>query len=488
MYTATNGEVEAPIEQGSSQAVAQIPRQNGEPNERTSLLDNGESRNDQAFRQKKFVILIISFSTLAILALFGVLGPLFLKHIHGKPIETPRNTYFNGSESFDSTVILISFDGMRSEYLDRGLTPTIEKLAHDGVRAEYMLPSFPSVTFPNHFTLVTGLYPETHGIIGNVFYDAKLNDTFVYTQPAHSWDSKWWGGEPIWITTVKQNQKSAVHMWPGCSTEFQKHGPTYVDEFNFTVGPTEKVKRVLEWLDMPAAERPTFIGVYVSDVDTAGHKFGPDSPEVDQSLSRIDSMISSLLAGFASRNLTEIVNLVIVSDHGMAQTSSNKLVYLDDLVDMSLLKGIYVHPLAGLVPKNPKDIHRIYKDLKKASQGEHWDVYLREDVPRRFHYSTNQRIPPIVCIPDVGWSFTTHKEYDPSNGPFHPFGMHGYDNLAPEMQASFVAHGPAFRKSNGKRIPGFPNVELYGILANVLNLEPATNNGTEAWNGGVFPA
>ncbi|ORX97843.1 Phosphodiest-domain-containing protein [Basidiobolus meristosporus CBS 931.73] len=441
----------------------------------------------QTFRQKKFALLFITFCTLAILTLFSVLGPIIIRHVNGEPSQAQRPTYFNGSETFESTVVLISFDGLRSEYLDRGFTPTIEKLGYAGVRAEYMLPSFPSVTFPNHYTLVTGLYPESHGIVGNVFFDSKYNDTFIYTKPAQSWDSKWWGGEPIWITTVRQHQRSAVHMWPGCSTEIHSHRPTYVDEFDHTVEPPAKVDRILEWLDMPASERPTFIGAYVSDVDTAGHQFGPDSDEVNKSLSRIDSMVSSLLTGLTRRNLTEIVNLVIVSDHGMAQTSSQKLVYLDDLIDMSLLKGIYVHPLAGLVPKNPTDTQRIYKKLKRASRGEHWDVYLREDIPRRFHYSTNQRIPPIVCIPEVGWSFTTHKEYDPSNGPFHPFGMHGFDNLAPEMQASFVAHGPAFRKSYGKRIPGFPNVELYGILAKVLNLNPARNNGTEAWNGGVFP-
>ncbi|RKP04785.1 alkaline-phosphatase-like protein, partial [Thamnocephalis sphaerospora] len=378
----------------------------------------------------------------------------------------------NGTDLFANTVVMISVDGMRADYLDRGRSPALTRMAREGVRAEYMEPSFPSITFPNHYTLVTGLRPESHGIISNTFYDPVLNDTFWYTRPEQSWDSKWWGGEPIWVTAVKQKQRSAVHMWPGSSSEIAGYRPTYVEPFNKKVKPNEKADRVLNWLDMPLDDRPQFIGVYVSDVDTAGHWYGPESYEVNESMERIDGMMSRLFSGLEQRNLTDVVNVIVVSDHGMTQTGNERIIYLDDLIDLDKIQAHHGAPLALLTPKRTEDIPELYSTLKNASHNLPFNVYLREEVPERFHFRNNQRIAPIVCIPYLGWVLVARADGFQANG------MHGYDNRARDMRASFIARGPAIRQSKGERIAGFPNVNVYGLVARILNLVPAINNGS----------
>ncbi|CAB4386770.1 unnamed protein product [Rhizophagus irregularis] len=377
------------------------------------------------------------------------------------PFIPPSGALFsNGTHKFHNTVIIVSFDGLRSDYLDRNVTPTINEFVQKGVKAEHMIPSFPSMTFPNHYTIVTGLYPESHGIVANEFYDPVLKDNFVYTNPNKSTDSKWWKGEPIWVTTVKQKQKSAVSI-------------TNVDE---------KVDHLIDWLDMELEDRPTFLAGYVSIIDSAGHRFGPDSQEVNEALKIADGFVKNLLNKIEERNLTDIVNIIFVSDHGMAPTTPSNITFLDDIFNVTKIYPIELFPLAGIRPYNDSDIEGIFNLLQNASENQPWKCYLRENIPERFHYRNSERIDPVICIPPVGWSLTDHR--DSANHTL-PKGVHGYDNQEPTMRSIFLANGPYFKdkKGIGKVVSPFIDIEVYNIMCNILGLKPALNNGTD---GGII--
>ncbi|RUP51395.1 nucleotide pyrophosphatase [Jimgerdemannia flammicorona] len=435
----------------------------------------------------------LGFLTLAAIVVFIVVLAILIgrKNITNSEAPDSVRTYdpsklmSNGTHQFASTIIIVSLDGFRADYLDHGFTPNIVQLGRDGIRAEYMIPSFPSTTFPNHYTLATGLYPESHGIVGNHFFDPHLNESFYYKNLT-SWDSKWWGGEPIWITSVLQNKSSAVLMWPGSDTVIHAASPTYHVRYDPSMTLATKVSNILNWIDLPIEKRPQLLTAYASDVDKGGHKGGPDSKEVDMALGDLDLMIKDLVLGLAARNLSEIVNLVIVSDHGMMSTSTSRLVFYDDILTPDAFARIGIQegwPLLLLRPTDANATADIYAQLlnhTRSVPSSGFTVYLREDVPPRFHFSATERIAPIVAIPDVGYAFVTHKEFDENGKTYHPLGTHGFDNQAPEMRALFIARGPAFNGvlGAGKTVKAFENVEIYGIVARTLGLTPAPNNGT----------
>lgn len=371
----------------------------------------------------------------------------------------------NGSSVFAPTTILISLDGFRADFLRRGLTPTLNAFIAEGVSPKYMLPSFPSVTFPNHYTLVTGLYPESHGVVGNSFWDPELEQEFYYTDPARSMQPKWWlGGEPLWVTAEKQNVTTAIHMWPGSEAHIMME-PTFLDKYNGTELLSRKVDRILEWLDMPSTgndaetlQRPQFIAAYVPDVDAAGHLYGPNSTEISATITSVDGMLHDLFVGLDQRNLTDIVNIIVVSDHGMASTSTDRLVQLDDLIDLGLVEHVDGWPLYGLRPKDSSDLQHLYDTLRAESmRTPNFDVYLRDqDMPERFHFSKNQRIAPLWVIPKTGWAIVHKEDFDVQEAKlhgkvYHPKGLHGYDHEHSLMRAIFVARGPAFpHEANSK--------------------------------------
>ncbi|KAI9283227.1 alkaline-phosphatase-like protein [Sporodiniella umbellata] len=342
------------------------------------------------------------------------------------------------------------------------------------------------ITFPSHWSLVTGLYPESHGVVGNYFYDPVLNDSFDGKNPKYSTDEKWWGGEPIWITSVKQKVKSGVIMWPGCSTTFQGQRPTYLVPFNNFVTFDEKVDQVFDWLDLPVEDRPQFIGLYVPQIDQAGHRYGPYANETIKELKRADASIGRMLEGIKQRNLTHIVNTVVVSDHGMSETDKDRLIFYDTYLtqeESSLIWKLEDSPILGIrvrpeIEDQEAAIETLYQAFKRI-QAHHpqFDVYKRQDVPLRFHFSHHHRIPPLIVLPEPGWNLVTHQEYDPTQGEqFIPRGTHGYDNRSPQSRAIFVAQGPDF--PSNRTIKPFWNVELFNILARILHLNPTINNGT----------
>lgn len=377
----------------------------------------------------------------------------------------------NGTSLFAPTTILISLDGFRADFLYRGLTPTLNRFIEEGISPKYMLPSFPSVTFPNHFTMATGLYPEAHGVVGNTFWDPSLRKEFYYTDPDRSLQSFWWGGEPLWQTAERQNVRAAIHMWPGSEAHINQFLPTYVDKYNGSEALPRKVDRIMGLLDLPGPmdigassdqPRPQLIAAYVPNVDGDGHRYGPNSTEIRQTIRNADAMLGGILKGLQERNLTEIVNVVVVSDHGMATTDTSRLIQLEDLIDPAELEHIDGWPHFGLRPKKLGELERLHKQVVERAQNmTSIEVYLRDvDMPERYHFSKNERIAPLWIIPKAGWAIMDKSEGDveemkKKGEVYHPRGIHGYDHEHPLMRAIFIARGPAFLHKPNSRIEPF---------------------------------
>ncbi|KAL6854239.1 Phosphodiest domain-containing protein [Trichoderma novae-zelandiae] len=452
-----------------------------------NALAHAKSQRGRSWRRWLFIhsLIFIGFAILVLAA---------WKLSKGRRSGFKMHLASNGTALFAPTTIIISLDGFRADFLQRGLTPRLNAFVREGVSPKWMHPSFPSVTFPNHYTLATGLYPEAHGIVGNTFWDPELEAEFHYTDPARSLDPKWWGGEPFWVTAGKQGVPSAIHMWPGSEAHILHLEPEFVDKFNGKEELDNKVARILGWLDLPGREsgsgatrgmRPQLIAAYVPNVDSDGHKYGPNSTEIRSTIQEVDAMMDKIFKGLDARNLTHIVNVIVVSDHGMATTDTTRLLQLEDLVDTSKIEHIDGWPLYGLRPKNPADLQGLYDGLaEKAKSNPNFDVYLRDvNMPERYHFSKNDRIAPLWIVPKTGWAIATKEQFDVEDAKandlvYHPRGLHGYDHEHPLMRAIFIARGPAFPHPANSQVDVFQNTEVYNLLCDSLGVRPKPNNGT----------
>lgn len=381
-------------------------------------------------------------------------------------------------------LILVSIDGYRADYITRGLSPNLAALAADGVHAQSMRSSFPTLTFPNHYSIVTGLYPDHHGIVNNRFIDPLSGKKFVYNDPSTTADPAWWGGEPLWVSAERQGKHAATMFWPGSDVAIAGVHPEHWSRFDGQLAPSARVDQALAWLDLPPSARPDFLTLYFEQLDHAGHDFGPDSAEVNAALSEVDVALGRLVSGLRERGLLAKANLVIVSDHGITATSDKRVVVIDSVVDIRSVDVINAGVLAGLAAKPGREAEVEHALL---APHEHMHCWKKSEVPARLHYGSNARIPPYLCLADDGWLIDTREFLD---RPKHHVsrGEHGYDNDDPNMRALFVAHGPAFRRR--LEIPQFDNVDLYPLLAKLLGITPAPNDGdprtlapvvSEAW-------
>ncbi|KAF3391013.1 hypothetical protein DPV78_010986 [Talaromyces pinophilus] len=438
------------------------------------------------------VRLTLVFSAIVVLFLILLLGAYKASKDTHTTKQIRPDLLSNGTALFAPTTIVVSLDGFRADFLNRGLSPTLSKFIAEGVSPRYMIPSFPSVTFPNHFTLVTGLYPESHGMVANDFYDPNLKEYFTVT-PGLSDDAKWWTAEPIWATAEKQGIRTAIHMWPGSEAHIGNMDPSFYDKFNGSEVLSRKVDRVMEFLDFPGEEsddgveklRPQFIATYVPNVDTAGHLYGPNSTEIRSVITYADEMLAGILDGLEARNLTNIVNIVVVSDHGMATTSTSRTIQLDDLIDIDLVQYIDGWPLRGIRPKTPEGLEvlkaQLAEKVGKFSDG--IEVYTKDTMPERWHFTNNDRIAPLWVIPKAGWAVVERPDFDVQEAlekdiVYRPRGIHGYDNYHPLMRAIFVARGPAFPHPPNSRVEEFENVNVYNLICDSVGIEPLPNNGT----------
>jgi len=372
-------------------------------------------------------------------------------------------------------VILVSIDGFRADYLERGVTPNLSALAARGISAA-MRPSFPSKTFPNHWAIATGKVPDHNGIVANRFEDPRRPGE-VFTMASE--DPFWWDeAEPVWVSAEKAGIRTATMFWPGSGIAWGavplgkslKHfeggtRPQDWQHFDGAVTPVQRVNTVLDWMRRPAAIRPNLVMLYFDSVDTAGHRYGPDDARTTQAIADVDRTIGSLVSGL--RKLGRQANLVIVADHGMAGISSDRVVALGDFVDPALYRAVETGPFASLYPTEG-NAGKLAEALRTARP--HMTCWPRGEIPARLRYGSNPRVAPWFCLADVGWTILPARPAEASSG-----GTHGYDNTAPEMAALFLASGPAIRPQG--RLAPFDNVDVTALLRDLIGMpaDPAAD-------------
>jgi predicted AlkP superfamily pyrophosphatase or phosphodiesterase len=373
----------------------------------------------------------------------------------------------------DRILILVSLDGFRWDYLQKfkAQTPRLNQLAAEGVHMERLIPVFPSLTFPNHYTIVTGLWPEHHGIVNNRMFDPNFKANFyIFDNPGPT-NGIWWGGEPIWVTAIKQGRFADCMFWPGSEAEIDGTRPTEWKTFDAKVPPDAVVDAGLNWLAQ-TNNRPNLVTLYFHEVDTESHRHGVESVQVAKAVPEMDEAVGRLIDGLHRLQLDDIANVVIVSDHGMTDLSTNRVIALSDYLDLTSVQIDTWGAVAGLRPMDG-NVDALYNEF--AGRENHFKVYRRENMPARFHYTDNPRIPPVVLVADEGWYINKHP-VDPSK--YFESATHGFDPELKSMGATFIAYGPAFRR--GVTLPPTPNVDIYNLLCATLGLKPAPNDGDDS--------
>lgn len=360
-------------------------------------------------------------------------------------------------------VIMISVDAMRYDYIEKYNATNLAALGKTGVRADAMMPSYPSITFPNHYTLVTGLYPSHHGIVCNKFYDRNLNDSYS-SKTVTSTQARWYGGTPLWVLAEQQQMLSAAFYWVGSDAEIQNTYPTYKYKYNEKISIGNRIKTVINWLKLPPAQRPHLINLYFPQVDYAGHHFGPDATETQKAVLFIDSAVNELQKQVKQIGLD--VNFIFLSDHGMVRVDDKAPMNIPAIIDTAKFRVTGEDLMVELYAKDSSAIKSTYEALKRQTQNR-YDVYLATNTPKHWHYDKANdrfnRIADILLIPKAPNVFI----YGP-NVKHNP-GAHGYDpTLVPEMKATFYAWGPNFK--TGLKIPSFNNVDVYPMVAQLLGL------------------
>lgn len=359
-------------------------------------------------------------------------------------------------------VILVSIDGFSPAYLGKGQTPVLDGLVAGGAFGS-MRPSFPSVTFPNHYTLVTGLHPDHHGVVGNRFNDAQLGAFTMASKESGFWDQ----GEPIWVTAEKAGVRTGTMFWPGSEVEIHGVRPSQWAPFDQGMPGDARVDRLLSWLDLPVDQRPKLETLYFDVVDTAGHRNGPDAAETRAAAASIDASMGRLIEGLKARKLYDRTMLVVVSDHGMAATSPDRVVWIDDIIDPAALKIGYG---GAVLTADPAPGREAEVQQKLVGRHPHMECWNKADVPARLVYGSNPRVAQIVCLVETGWLTATRDRPVTRAG-----GAHGYDNQAPEMAAIFIAHGPGVVA--GRRLTDLDSVDVQPFLARMLGIAAPAGDG-----------
>ena len=403
---------------------------------------------------KKFISFLLILNYLAVFSQTDTAQVVIPNRINS--IETISKPY----------VILISADGFRYDYAEKYNAENLLKLAQSGVSAKAMLPSFPSITFPNHWSLITGLYPAHHGLIDNYFYDYQKKKFYAMSNKEAAEDGTWYGGTPLWSLAEKQGMLSASMMWVGSASDAGGERPTYYYHYHEKFTPNEKVDKVIDWLKLPEDRRPHFITLYFPEVDASGHHFGPDTKETENAVHLVDAAVGTLVEKVKKLGLKN-VNFIFVSDHGMIKVDvENPISIPEMLFDKARFDFYNSQTLLRIVVKNPEKIKSVYKELKKNKTSD-YDVFLNKRFPKKLNFSLKDdrynRIGQIILVPKAPKIFL-------EKGKKTSLGKHGYSPYeVPEMKATFIAFGPAFK--NDKKIGEFQNVNVYPIVTDILKLK-----------------
>ncbi len=361
-------------------------------------------------------------------------------------------------------VILISFDGFRWDYIQKGKSPNLEKLAAEGVAALSLKPVFPSKTFPNHYSTVTGLYAESHGLIANNYENPATGEKYSLRDTAAVRNPRWYQGEAIWETAERQGVICANYFWPGSEIGARHRRATYIQHYEHERPYKERVDGVLEWLKLPERKRPRFITLYFDAVDSKGHKFGPNAPETEAAIAQVDSLLGYLRDGIEKIGISAKTNIVITSDHGMAEIDASRSVNVEELLGEIQCRITDSGPIMFLRPKNAS-VEETAQALRKNAK--YFRVLTRDNMPKDYHFSRHPFIPPIILLADLGWSLTTNR------GPLTIRGHHGFDPNHIDMHGIFYAAGPNFKK--GFKTGTQRNIDIYPLLCKILGIIPRQN-------------
>ena len=371
------------------------------------------------------------------------------------------------------TVILISLDGFRWDYLSKTDTPNLDILVENGVISESLIPVFPSKTFPNHLSIVTGCYPENHGILSNNMYDQEWDAEYYIGENSDPVkDGRWYDAEPIWVTAEKQGKLTGTYFWPGSEAEINGTRPSYYGVYDGDISREDRVQKILEWIDLPKQSRPVFMTLYFSDVDSWGHNIGPDAIGMNSIIKEIDESIGLLVSGLNKREILDNINIIITSDHGMAGLSRDRVIFLDDYININDVRMVDWSPVAMILPEDDS-IVSTYSALYDAHP--QMSVFKKEDVPARLHFNNHRRIPPIICIAADGWSISDRDYFDENPYSFTG-GTHGYEPINKSMHGIFIASGPGLK--GGLTIDSFSSIHIYEVIAHILDIDTPENDAS----------
>lgn len=404
----------------------------------------------------------------------GVLGLLFLFTAACGSRSDGLRTATTGDSSPDRPipVLMISIDGFRHDYLDLYQPPNLLALAAGGARAERLVPSFPSKTFPNHYTLVTGLVPDRHGIVSNNMVDAELGRFSLSNRDAVS-DGRWWQGEPVWNTAQRQGLPAAAMFWPGSEAAIDGMRPNFWVAYDGSISGADRLRRITDWLSLPEAEKPRFLTLYFSRLDDAGHHHGPRSKQAREAVLSVDQLIGDLRHSLEAMN--QPVHWVIVSDHGMAETTPERVIMIDDLLDLDDVEIIDKSPVLAIAPKSgPPTEAWIERSVAALNQSPHLEAYRKENLPKRLDHGQHPRVAPVLGIADEGWRFAIRSQ-EARKPQVGSAGQHGYDPSVDSMGALLILAGPRIRTTT---LGPVDNVDIYSLVCDLLEITPAPNDGS----------
>ncbi|MDA3842737.1 MAG: ectonucleotide pyrophosphatase/phosphodiesterase [Candidatus Kapabacteria bacterium] len=383
--------------------------------------------------------------------LFGLI--LFCVFVSGLKAESPKR----------ETLILISFDGFRWDYTGRDSLDNFDKFCNEGVKAHSLQPVFPTTSYPNHLSIVTGLHPENHGIIANRFRDPFTNNCFTIRDEDAVTDPKWYQGEAFWETAKRQGILSASCFWPGSELEADHRRPEITEEYDKDVSSSERIEKLIEWLKLPEGERPQFISICLSETDFEGHKYGTEGDETDKAIRRSDKLLGTLIDSLQSMGIYDAVDIVIVSDQGMTDVLSDSLIIVESIINT---QDCYMQNYGSYMAISAPDssLRSIYNALK--ANRKHYNVYLKDEIPEYLHYTRHPFIAPIFVLAQPGFVFVV----DSSAYKLDMLkGAHGYDHTCTDMHGIFLARGPSFQQ--GYECGTLYNIDIYPLLCELFGIK-----------------
>ncbi len=372
-------------------------------------------------------------------------------------------------------LLLISIDGFRHDYMEMARLPALERLAAEGLKADSLQHTFPTKTFATHYATVTGLYAEHNGVVANSMWDPARRARFSLGNRDAVGDGYWYDGEPIWNTVETAGRIAATYFWPGSEAQIGGIRPTYWKPYAGETPHDERVDQVLEWLDLPKSERPQFLTLYFSAVDSAGHAHGPGHPRTVEAMREVDRALGRLINGLEQRKLYGKIHILVTSDHGMQQIDLDRYVLLDQFLPLDQVNVSDWGPAAQIwAIEGGPDPDQIFAALDGAHPA-FAKVWKKGEGPARYHFDEHPRVPDVTVEAELGWMISNKPYYaGMQRGVLN--GMHGWDPAWRNMHGIFIAHGPAF--AAGERIPAVRSVDLYSLMAELMQVPPAATDGS----------